>query len=74
MAIPGESLLNTVPSPQQPTLSSHYLDFAGGSTGLEQQSFPDLIDKESEVFGPRTISGLLAPARASEAMTADNVV
>ena len=74
MAITGGSLLNKVPSPQQQTLSSNYIDFAGGSTGWEQQYLPDLMEKEAEVFGNRTISGFLAQVGAEEAMTADQVV
>ena len=74
MAITGGSLLNKVPSPQQQTLSSNYIDFAGGSTGWEQQYLPDLMEKEAEVFGNRTISGFLSQVGAEEAMTADQVV
>ena len=74
MAITGGSLLNKVPSPQQQTLSSNYIDFAGGSTGWEQQYLPDLMEAEAEVFGPRTISGFLAQVGAEEAMTSDQVV
>ena len=40
MAITGGDLLNKVPSAQQQTLSSNYIDFAGGSTGWEQQYLP----------------------------------
>ena len=37
------------------TLSSNYIDFAGGSTGWEQQYLPDLMEKklkflETELF------------------------
>jgi len=74
MAITGGSLLNKVPSAQQQTLSSNYIDFAGGSTGWEQQYLPDLMEKEAEVFGNRTISGFLSQVGAEEAMTADQVV
>ena len=74
MAITGGSLLNKVPSPQQQTLSSNYIDFAGGSTGWEQQYLPDLMEKEAEVFGNRTISGFLSQVGAEESMTADQVV
>ena len=56
------------------TLSSNYIDFAGGSTGWEQQYLPDLMEKEAEVFGNRTISGFLAQVGAEEAMTSDQVV
>ena len=74
MAITNGSLLNKVPSPQQQTLSSNYIDFAGGSTGWEQQYLPDLMEKEAEVFGNRTISGFLSQVGAEESMTADQVV
>jgi hypothetical protein len=74
MAITNGALLNKVPSAQQQTLSSNYIDFAGGSTGWEQQYLPDLMDKEAEVFGNRTISGFLSQVGAEEAMTADQVV
>jgi hypothetical protein len=74
MAITGGDLLNRVPSAQQQTLSSNYIDFTGGSTGWEQQYLPDLMEKEAEVFGNRTISGFLAQVGAEEAMTADQVV
>ena len=74
MAITAGSLLNKVPSPQQQTLSSNYIDFAGGSTGWEQQYLPDLMEKEAEIFGKRTISGFLNQVGAEEAMTSDQVV
>ncbi len=74
MAITAGSLLNKVPSPQQQTLASNYIDFAGGSTGWEQQYLPDLMEKEAEVFGPRTISGFLSQVGAEESMTGDQVV
>ena len=74
MAITGGSLLNKVPSAQQQTLSSNYIDFTDGSTGWEQQYLPDLMEKEAEVFGQRTISGFLSKVGAEEAMTADQVV
>ena len=74
MAITNGPLLNKVPSAQQQTLSSNYIDFAGGSTGWEQQYLPDLMEKEAEVFGQRTIAGFLEKVGAEEAMTADQVV
>jgi hypothetical protein len=74
MAITGGSLLNKVPSAQQQALASNYIDFAGGSTGWEQQYLPDLMEKEAEVFGNRTISGFLSQVGAEEAMSADQVV
>ena len=48
MAITNGDLLNKVPSAQQQTLSSNYIDFAGGSTGWEQQYLPDLMEKEHD--------------------------
>ena len=74
MAITNGSLLNKVPSAQQQALASNYLDFAGGSTGWEQQYLPDLMEKEAEVFGQRTISGFLEQVGAEEAMQSDQVV
>jgi len=74
MAISNGSLLNKVPSAQQQALASNYIDFAGGQTGWEQQYLPDLMEKEAEVFGQRTISGFLSQVGAEEAMTADQVV
>ena len=75
MAITNGALLNSVPAAQQQALSSNYLDLAGtANEGWAQQYLPDLMEKEAEVFGPRTISGFLAQVGAEEAMTADQVV
>ena len=74
MAITAGSSLNSVPAPQQQTLSTNYLDFTNTSIDWAQQYLPDLMEKEAEVFGPRTISGFLAQVGAEEAMTADQVV
>ena len=74
MAITGGGLLNKVPSAQQQALATNYIDFAGGSTGWEQQYLPDLMEKEAEVFGNRTISGFLSQVGAEEPMSADQVV
>jgi len=70
---PGGNL-NTVPSPTKATFATNYLDLASGSTDWAQQYVPDLMEKEAEVFGNRTISGFLAQVSAEEAMTADQVV
>jgi len=69
---PG-GLLNSVPAPQKQTLETNYLDLST-SAGWGQQYVPDLMEKEAEVFGPRTISGFLAQVGAEEAMTADQVI
>tara|TARA_Y100000592_G_scaffold31773_2_gene50583 strand:- start:3061 stop:4566 length:1506 start_codon:yes stop_codon:yes gene_type:complete len=75
MAINPGTNLNSVPSATKATLSDNYLDLASTSgQGWAQQYVPDLMEKEAEVFGPRTISGFLAQVGAEEAMTADQVV
>ena len=61
-------------APRKQTLSSNYIDFAGGSTGWEQQYLPDLMEKDAEIYGKRTISGFLAQVGAEEASAADRVV
>ena len=71
---PG-GLLNSVPAPQKQTLDSNYIDFTSSTTaGWAQQYLPDLMEKEAEVFGNRTISGFLAQVGAEESMTADQVI
>ena len=75
MAITAGSNLNSVPASAKQTLSSNYLDLAStANQGWAQQYLPDLMEKEAEVFGPRTISGFLSQVGAEEAMTADQVV
>jgi len=67
--------LNSVPAPQKATLSSNYIDFTATATaGWAQQYLPDLMEKEAEVFGNRTISGFLSQVGAEEPMTSDQVV
>ena len=67
--------LNSVPAPLPQALASNYLDFTGTTdTTWAQQYLPDLMEKEAEVFGPRTISGFLSQVGAEEAMQADQVV
>ena len=75
MAITGGDNLNSVPSPRRVADASNYLDLAGTTNeGWAQQYVPDLMEKEAEVFGPRTISGFLNKVGAEESMTADQVV
>ena len=75
MAITPGGLLNSVPAQQQQALTSNYIDFTSAATqGWAQQYLPDLMEKEAEVFGPRTISGFLSQVGAEESMTADQVV
>jgi hypothetical protein len=71
---PGGNL-NSVPAPQKQTLETNYVDFTSAATeGWAQQYLPDLMEKEAEVFGPRTISGFLSQVGAEEAMTSDRVI
>ena len=57
MAITAGTNLNSVPSSQKQTLSTNYLDFTGTTDNTwAQQYVPDLMEKEAEVFGKRTIS------------------
>ena len=73
MAITNGPLLNSVASHQKQTLSTNYIDF-NQDMGWAQQYLPDLMEKEAEVFGPRTISGFLSQVGAEESMTADQVI
>jgi len=67
--------LNSVAAPVKATLSSNYIDFTATATaGWAQQYLPDLMEKEAEVFGNRTISGFLAQVGAEEAMSSDQVI
>jgi len=76
MAITAGDNLNSVPASAKQTLNSNYLDFTGttASTNWARQYVPDLMEKEAEVFGPRTISGFLSQVGAEESMTADQIV
>ena len=73
MAITGGNSLNSVPATRQQALATNYLDLSTNA-GWGQQYVPDLMEKEAEVFGPRTISGFLAQIGAEEPMTADQVI
>ena len=65
MAITAGDNLNSVPAPKQQTLASNYIDFTSSDTkGWAQQYLPDLMEKEAEVFGNRTISGFLSQVGA----------
>jgi len=73
MAITPGNNLNSVPAARKQALSTNYLDLSTNA-GWGQQYVPDLMEKEAEVFGPRTISGFLSQVGAEEAMTADQVI
>jgi hypothetical protein len=75
MAITAGGSLNSVPSPTKQALQNNYLDLAStAGQGWAQQYLPDLMEREAEVFGNRTISGFLSQVGAEESMTADQVV
>ena len=75
MAITAGTNLNSVAASQQQTLASNYIDFTAEATkGWAQHYLPDLMEKEAEVFGNRTISGFLAQVGAEEPMTSDQVI
>ena len=75
MAITNGTNLNSVPAAQRQVLSTNYIDFTSSDTsGWAQQYLPDLMEKEAEVFGNRTISGFLEQVGAEESMTSDQVI
>ena len=73
MAITSASGIDAAPRKQ--TLSSNYVDFTSSDTeGWAQQYLPDLMEKEAEVYGKRTIAGFLAQVGAEEPSAADRVI
>ena len=73
MAITPGGDLNKVEMPQVAS-AANYLDFTSGTNDWSQQYLPDLMEKEAEVFGKRTIAGFLEKVGAEEAMASDQVV
>tara|TARA_Y100000004_G_scaffold43831_1_gene48061 strand:- start:15 stop:1475 length:1461 start_codon:yes stop_codon:yes gene_type:complete len=61
-------------APSKQTLATAYIDFTTGTNDWAQQYLPDLMEKEAEIFGNRTISGFLSQVGAEESMTSDQVV
>ena len=62
-------------APRKQTLSSHYVDFTSAATeGWAQQYLPDLMEKEAEIYGKRTIAGFLSQVGAEEASQSDRVI
>ena len=74
MAITAGDNLNSVATSTQMTLVNNYIDFTASGNGWAQQYLPDLMEKEAEVFGNRTVSGFLAQVGAEEGMTSDQVI
>ena len=73
MAITSASGINAAPRKQ--TLADNYIDFTSSATeGWAQQYLPDLMEKEAEIYGKRTIAGFLAQVGAEEASNSDRVI
>ena len=70
--VTGGAGLNSVPAPGKQTLQSAFVDLR--DAGWAQQYLPELMEKEAEVFGNRTISGFLSQVGAEEAMASDQVI
>ena len=69
--------LAPTPAVTQSALETNYVDFtsaAANSANWAQQYMPELMEKEAEVFGNRTVSGFLEMVGAEEAMASDQVV
>tara|TARA_R100001591_G_scaffold23393_1_gene33113 strand:+ start:4130 stop:5656 length:1527 start_codon:yes stop_codon:yes gene_type:complete len=66
------ALLNSVPAAKPVTLTENYVDLR--TSGWAQQYLPDLMEKEAEVFGNRTIGGFLDMVGAAEPMQSDQVI
>ena len=62
-------------APRKQTLSTNYIDFTSSATeGWAQQYLPDLMEKEAEIYGKRTIAGFLSQVGAEEASSSDRVI
>ena len=62
-------------APRKQTLATNYVDFTSSATeGWAQQYLPDLMEKEAEIYGKRTIAGFLAQVGAEEASNSDRVI
>jgi len=73
MAITSASGVDAAPRKQ--TLATNYVDFTSSATeGWAQQYLPDLMEKEAEIYGKRTIAGFLAQVGAEEASNSDRVI
>jgi len=68
----GGNNLNSVPAANKAALTGNFVDLR--NSGWAQQYLPELMEKEAEVFGNRTISGFLSRVGAEEAMASDQVI
>ena len=75
MAVNFQGTGKMTPAPIKQTLATNYIDFTSADEkGWAQQYLPDLIEKEAEIFGNRTISGFLSKVGAEESMSSDQVI
>ena len=74
MAITSAAAANLTPSPVKKAIASNYMDFAGGTNGWADQYLPDVMAKEAEAYGNRTMAGFLRQVGAEEAMQSDQVI
>jgi hypothetical protein len=62
-------------SPTQSATGANYLDFnSSAGANWAQQYVPDLMEKEIERYGNRTLSGFLKMVGAEESMSSDQVI
>jgi hypothetical protein len=62
-------------SPTQSATGANYLDFnSAAGANWAQQYVPDLMEKEIERYGNRTLSGFLKMVGAEESMSSDQVI
>ena len=74
MAITSATAANLTPSPVKKALATNYMDFAGGTNGWADQYLPDVMAREAEAYGNRTMAGFLRQVGAEESMTSDQVI
>jgi hypothetical protein len=74
MAITAGNNLNSVALPNKLATAQNYLDFTTATDGWAKQYLPEVMEKEAEVFGNRTMAGFLSQVGAEEAMASDQVI
>tara|TARA_R100000458_G_scaffold58417_1_gene66412 strand:- start:389 stop:1870 length:1482 start_codon:yes stop_codon:yes gene_type:complete len=74
MSITAGGSLNSVALPNKVATAQNYLDFTTAADGWAKQYLPEVMEKEAEVFGNRTIAGFLSQVGAEEAMMSDQVI
>ena len=74
LIVAGGSLNQVASAQPNQMLNTNYLDFSSGTADWATQYLPEVVEKEAEVFGNRTVSGFLSQVGAEEAMASDQVV